>query len=130
MISHLIERQGTWEAKRGITQEINGRYNVNRIQTELDEMKAETDPLRALEEAIDVCIILAGGMAQACKALGLDPLQVDWMVMDKLAKNDIKYDEPFFQSRDPKDAIRAARHYAAVGLSPEEIAQMYAGDIY
>lgn len=130
MISHLIERQGTWEERRGITQEINGRYNVDRIQVELDEMKVEEDPQRALEEGIDVLIILAGGLAQACKALGIDPMAVDQMVMDKLVVNDQKYHDDLFRSRKPQDAIAAARHYHALGMDADEIAKMLASDIY
>lgn len=119
-LSELVSQQDKWEKERGID---NGNYNLDRIQVELDEAKAETNPLKVLEELIDTVIITAGGIAKACESAGIGFEQVDELLRTKLALNSRKYDLKrwFTQDRSPEDAQRVARYYWDLGFYPEEI---------
>jgi hypothetical protein len=122
-LSELISHQQAWEAERGIN---NPNCNIPRIQVELDEAKAETDPLKILEELIDVQIILAGGLAKAAEEAGCQIGDINEMILTKLAINSAKYQEEIFAANPTSTAIIFARHYWKVDPDEWEVD----GDVY
>jgi hypothetical protein len=121
-LSELIHHQQQWESERGIN---NPNCNIPRIQVELDEAKAETDPLKILEELIDVQIILAGGLAKAAEEAGCQIGDINEMILTKLAINSIKYDVEVFQSNPTEIAVTFARHYWKVDPDEWEVGNDY-----
>jgi hypothetical protein len=105
-MKELIAYQQRWEAERGI---VNGNYNLDRTQLEMDEAKEEADPFKKLVEMVDVVIIVAGGMARLCDELGLPYDEVDNLIKMKLEINNIKYALEFFDGRDPNEAMAIAK---------------------
>ena len=92
-LSEHVESQGMWQINRGIDASINGKWGTDRIQVEIDEAKAEIDPLKGLEELIDVTIITFGGMYEAAKEAGIPFEELDRMLEAKLEINSLKYPE-------------------------------------
>jgi hypothetical protein len=118
----LIQHQFDWETDRGID---NPQYNIPRIRIELEEAAVETEPLKVLEELIDVQIILAGGMAKAVKDAGYHIGDINEMILAKLAINSIKYDVEVFQSNPTEIAVTFARHYWKVDPDEWEVGNDY-----
>jgi hypothetical protein len=91
---------------------LNGAdYNASRTRDELDEYEEETDPHKKLMEAVDVLIIMTGGMYKLADELGLPYEQIDELIKMKLQINEEKYDLSLYKGRSTEGAIRAARNF-------------------
>lgn len=91
--SEAGRHQKAWQDARGMNEELNGRCNLDRIQVEIDEARAEPDPLLLLGELVDVLIISVAGAAMACEDAGVPVEELDNLILAKLALNDEKYPE-------------------------------------
>lgn len=107
-IDTLITHQIEWERIRGID---NPNDNLPRTLDELNEAFEETDPVKRLEEMVDVLIVLVGGMGKVCERLGIEPQEVNDLIEWKLSKNARKYDIEYFESNPTNTAITFVRHY-------------------
>ena len=110
-ISELIAHQRDWEQDLGLTRLNQGDHSAARTQEELDEYREEADPLKKLMEAVDVLIVIAGGMGQLAEELGISYEKVDELLLEKLETNQRKYDPEVFRSHPLTTAISRSRFY-------------------
>lgn len=118
-LSELVEHQGNWQRERGMHL-INGRWCADRISDEVDELKAEKDPLKALGECVDILIITFGGMYEAAQAAGIPLDELDKLIELKLKINNEKYPLEELDGRTAEDYITHCRVMWALRLARTE----------
>jgi hypothetical protein len=108
-IAELCQWQKDWETARRMDKLNSPDYNAKRTRQELDEYDEETDPQAKLMEAVDVLIVLTGGMYKLADELGLPYEKIDELVKLKLGINEEKYALPFYSGRSTEGAVRAIK---------------------
>lgn len=76
-------------------------------------------------EVCDVVIFAHSLLGRLAEQMGWEPEDIDQLIETKMALNHTKYDEDFFASRKPEDAIACARHWWNLGLADEQLANDY-----
>jgi hypothetical protein len=122
--AELIQAQRDFEQERGLDRFNTVAHSLERMQGELNEAVEaylHQTPRDLLLETIDVTIFAHSLMGRLADHLGITPEQVDELVVQKMAANETKYDEAFFQNGwDTSQAITVARHWWNLGLHEEK----------
>jgi len=124
-LAQLISHSGMWEHERGIK---NPNYGAYRTGDELIEFETETDPFLKLMEAVDIMIVLWGGVDKLLKEQGMCPEQFESLVEQKFDINDRKYQLKYFREMPVEKAIEYSRFIWA--FDQPEWTEDWTSDIY
>lgn len=126
--AELIHAQRDFEIPRGLNTYNTYWHSLLRMQEELSEAieaYLHETPQALATEVVDVVIFSHSLLGRLAEQMGWEPEDVDQLIEAKMAKNHMKYDEEFFYSRKPEDAIACARHWWNLGLADEQLGNDY-----
>lgn len=126
--SELIHAQRDFEIPRGLNTYNTHWLSLMRMYEELGEATEaylHETPKDLATEVCDVVIFAHSLLGRLAEQMGWSPEDIDQLIEAKMAKNHVKYDEEFFTSRKPEDAIACARHWWNLGLADEQLGNDY-----
>lgn len=127
--SELIQAQRDFEIPRGLNNYNTHWHSLLRMQEELSEAieaYLHETPQALATEVVDVVIFSHSLLGRLAEQMGWEPSDIDQLIEAKMAANHRKYDEEFFATRKPENAIACARHWWNLGLADEE----FRNDVY
>lgn len=113
-ITDLMDMQVEFERQRGLDKLNTPEYSLMRIGVELDEANTafrEGTDRELLEEVADIVIFSSSLLANIATKMDISFEEVEQVIGNKMANNQIKFDVGFFNGVAPDKAMKTAKDW-------------------